>query len=298
MKKNSKKPTQLSKKELFMWENGTLIAFAIWPAVIVGSALINMLISWTFSWSELIIDYMIGVVIGITFYYGTVGEVTGVEHFFLTVSTGIFGLLKWVEVEKLREPETLFLVCAVATVGSVLLTAALDRGAAALKNPESPGGVILSILIFPMKAPFALITSLLGLILGGIGMIAMAIRKSSASPGAVTKGGVAFIGGTIFFDWGLSGRHATTFGSVVNVFKGRTAKVIEHELYHSRQYIYLRDWLGVFYFTIAGIWGIVSSAIAAATGKNPSFQTAHFFRADSSKEVGNPLERAAYNNWP
>ena len=63
-----------------MWDNVWLLAFLIWPAVIIGAALLNMLISWTFSWSELVMDYLIGAVIGVCFYFGMNGEVIWLEH--------------------------------------------------------------------------------------------------------------------------------------------------------------------------------------------------------------------------
>lgn len=42
-----------------------VITFLFWPAVVLLSAGINMLVSWTFSWSELIFDLLIGFVAGI-----------------------------------------------------------------------------------------------------------------------------------------------------------------------------------------------------------------------------------------
>jgi hypothetical protein len=64
--------------------------------------------------------------------------------------------------------------------------------------------------------------------------------------------------------------------------------IIDHELYHSRQYIYLHDWLTPTWL-LGGIWGLFS---ARAAGKSVTFE--FFSAASNSRELGNPLERAAY----
>lgn len=265
-----------------MWDNLALVTLVLWPAVILTAALLNMLFAWTFSWSELVIDYLVGVVSGLSFYFGTNGSVSGVEHFFLMVSTGLFGLLKWAGIAALADPQTLFLVSAGAVIGATLLTAALDHGALALGNQMSVGGGLLSALIFPLKLPFALVTSAVGLLLGIIGTIVGLANR---------KGGFGFLGGVLYFEWGLPGLHATTFGCVVNVFAGKMSSVLGHELYHSRQYIYLHDWLGVFYFTLAGLWGLLSAAAAK------SFSARYFYAAHTSREFGNPIESVPYRRW-
>ena len=101
--------------------------------------------------------------------------------------------------------------------------------------------------------------------------------------------------GALFFGWGRSGRHATTFGWVVNAFKGDIAGVVKHELYHTRQYIYMHDWLGIFYFTYGAVWGLMSAMIEA-NSKKTAFDAAYAFRGKASggEEVGNPIEIAAY----
>ncbi|PKM44475.1 MAG: hypothetical protein CVV05_12085 [Gammaproteobacteria bacterium HGW-Gammaproteobacteria-1] len=268
-----------------MWDNVALVALVLWPAVILIAALINMLFAMTFSWSELVIDYLIGVVIGVCFYFGTTGQVSGIEHFFLMLSTGLFGLLKWAGVDALADPQVLFLVAAGSVIGATLLTAALDYAALALGTTMSVGGGFLSAFIFLLKAPFAMVTTVVGLVIGLIGVIVGLVNG---------KGGFGFLGGVFYFEWGRGGPgdvHATTFGSVVNVFAGKMSSVMAHELYHSRQYIYLHDWLGVFYFTVAGLWGLISSAAA----KN--FSVYYFYAADRAREYGNPIETVAYRKW-
>jgi len=52
-------------------DNFAVLTFLFWPAVVLVCAGINMLITWTFSWSELVFDYFIGVALGACFYAGT-----------------------------------------------------------------------------------------------------------------------------------------------------------------------------------------------------------------------------------
>ena len=157
-----------------MWDNVWLLAFLIWPAVIIGAALLNMLVSWTFSWSELVMDYLIGVVIGVCFYFGMNGEVKWFEHLFLMVSLGLFGLLKWVGVSYFADPQTLFLWTVVSIGIAVPLTGGLDW--ATVEIGDSSGGRrvgrgILSFFIWTLKAPFTLITPAVGLLVGVIDLI-------------------------------------------------------------------------------------------------------------------------------
>ena len=265
-----------------MWDNVFLVAFVLWPGVVLVAALLNMLLVWTFSWSELVMDYLIGIVIGVSFHFGTVGEVSAIEHFFLMVSTGLPGLLKWGGVAALQEPQALFLVTAGAVVAATLITGALDRAVLAIGTRMSVGGGLLSLLILPFKLPFALITTAIGLLIGVIGLIVGLVNR---------KGKLGFLGGVPYVEWGLPGHHATTFGAMVNVFCGPTHSVLAHELYHTRQYIYLHDWLGVFYFTIAGLWGLISSAAGR------SFDVSYFYRASRTREIGNPIECVPYRRF-
>lgn len=264
------------------FENVFVVTFGIGPAAVIGCALVNMLITWQFSWSELILDYLIGLAFGLTFYFGTVGEVNHLEYFFLTVSTGFFGLLKWFGAFSEMAPGDFFLLSTGVSAGAVLLTGALDYGAVAIGWSEGKKGanVALSILIFLLKWPFALVTSTVGLI---IGLIGLAARAGKSEP---VGDGVGFAGGVFWFEWGSnSGYHATTFGCVVNAFRGTISDTLAHELVHTRQYIYMHDWLGVFYFTIAGLWGVISSAASS-----DPYEGRHLYAAHDSKEVGNPIE--------
>ncbi len=265
-------------------DNIYLLMFLIWPGVVLAAALLNMLVSWTFSWQELVIDYLIGLAIGLCFYYGKAADASTAENLFLMVSTGVFGLLKWAGVEALQDPSTLFGWTASWMVGGTLVSTALDRGAVAIGRNMSIGGGFLSGLIFCIKIPFALITTSVGLVLGLIGLIVGKVNG---------KGGFGFLGGAFYFEWGTSGTSATTFSSIVNVWGGKMSDpvhsqhLLDHELYHTRQYIYMQDWLGVIYFTIAPLWGLISSAASSS-----SFNASRAFSA--SGEVGSPIEVAAY----
>jgi hypothetical protein len=267
--------------------NAYLLTFLAWPMVVLVAAGLNMLISWTFSWQELVIDALIGMAIGLCFYFGTTGlteDHAGVQHFFLTVSIGLFGLLKWIGVEALQDHVTLFWVSAIGVIGATAASAVLDRVAVQVISRE--GDVrsgLWSLLEVGIKAPFGIFTTLVGIVIGIIGLFVARAHKPD--------GGCGFIGGVVYSQWGLAGEHATTFSSCINLFKGKINEVIDHELYHTRQYIYIQDWLGVVYFTIGALWGVISTA-ASGNATDLSFA----FRADGN--VGNPIEVPAYKlNW-
>jgi hypothetical protein len=139
-----------------------------------------------------------------------------------------------------------------------------------------------------------MITTIVGLLIMIIGLIARAAKSSDNG-----DKWFVFTGGALFLGWGSTGEYATTFGGVVNVFEGKIAKVIKHELYHTRQYIYMHDWLGVFYFTFAALWGVISAKIHA-DNKGVPFDGWLAFRAEvnGASEVGNPIEAAAYRLAP
>jgi len=277
-----------------MWDNTALLVLLVWPGVVVGCALLNMLISWTFSWSELVVDYLIGIIIGASFVAGTDVDASGLANFFLTASHGLVGLLKWLGADSLADPETMFKWSAGLMAGATVYSAALDHGSVAIGHDT--GAPFFSILLLPVKLTFAIFTTIVGLLIMVVGMIARGAKDEADDNG---DDWFAFIGGSLFFSWGNDGLHATTFGWVVNVFESTIADVMEHELYHSRQYIYQHDWLGVFYFTFGALWGLISSAIEGQSdGK--SFDSSFAFRAevDGGTEVGNPIEAAAYRLAP
>jgi hypothetical protein len=89
---------------------------------------------------------------------------------------------------------------------------------------------------------------------------------------------------------------ATTLGATFMVWNGKAKDVVFHELYHTRQYMYLHDWLIPFWL-FGGLWGLISAAIHNATlpkGTPGVDVLCHFSAASHDQERGNPLERAAY----
>jgi hypothetical protein len=282
--------------------NAFFLAFAAWPGVILGCALINMLCQWSFSWSELILDYLAGVVIGVLFYAGTDPKAEFAAHFFLVFSQGLFGLLHAMDVEALKERDVLFAVSAGALGGSVLLSGLLDRASLAIDTKPHWGNGLLSILIAVLKLPFSLFTTAVGTLIFLAGLVWYLIRKAQEDkndPATKDRVGIGHIGGVPYIEWDpkAGNARATTLGATFMVWSGKAEDVVKHELYHTRQYCYLHDWLIPFWL-LGGLWGMISAAVANATKSAPSVPDisvlCSFSAARHDKEVGNPLERAAY----
>jgi hypothetical protein len=279
-------------------DNVFFLTFLAWPGVVVGCALLNMLLQWSFSWSELCIDYLAGMTIGLCFYFGTEKKAHEVAQFFLVFSNGLLGLLHVCGVKALAHRDVLFGVSAGAMGGSVLIAGLLDMASNSISKSMNVWGGLLSILIAPMKLPFSFCTSGVGLLLWLAGLftfivrsIILAVKKANHTATAddeyITRVGI--LCGVPYVEWSpRSGMYATTIGSFVMVWAGPVDKVIRHESYHTRQYIYLHDWLMPFW-VIGGLWGLVSAQIVK---HSVSFDD--FAAASSSQEVGNPIERAAY----
>ena len=111
---------------------------------------------------------------------------------------------------------------------------------------------------------------------------------------------LGFLGGVPYVEWNTNvspGNYsATTVGSMFNVWFGSASDVVKHELYHTRQCIYFHDWMIPFWL-LGGLWGMISAAIANATKAPADPDIAvlkSFHTAQRGKEVGNPMERAAY----
>ena len=260
-------------------DNLFLCAFIFWPLVVVVSALLNMAITAVFSWSELVLDFLAGILIGILFHLGTDKHANAVEHFFLAFSTGLPGVLHWAKVHALETRTALFTACAIWICGSTLLAALLDRAAVAIGKEMSVGGGLFSILPWLCKYPFSLVTTSVGLLFFLVGIIRSFVGEN---------GRIGFLSGVAYVEWDTSGPgYATTIGGTVQVWTGNFSGLIEHELYHTRQCIYLHDWM-IPMWCVGGVWGLISSAIDG----NSSLKC--FYAAKHDKEVGNPIERAAY----
>ncbi len=110
--------------------------------------------------------------------------------------------------------------------------------------------------------------------------------------GLAPGGSIGFAGGMLYVQWSdaAGSSNATTLGGTVQIWNGKLAALMDHELYHSRQYIYLHDWM-IPMWLVGGIWGVISSAIADPSVKAKCFQAAR----KGQKGIGNPVEAAAYN---
>jgi hypothetical protein len=261
-------------------DNAFLMILLAWPGVIVACGLLNMLVSWTFSWSELIFDYLVGLAIGGFFMWGTADGAGGFAKFMLVFSHGLFGLLNVADVSLFASRGALFAWSAGGLGGALIVAGLLDRVALAIGGSMSVGAAFVSVPSWLLKVPFSLVTSGVGLLFFLVGIVrALAGRNGS----------VGIHGGVLYVEWSnASGSaFATTVGSTVQVWKGRLSRLVAHELYHSRQYQYLRDWL-IPAWLLGGLWGLISGAVAG----RPSIR--YFSTADALHEVGNPLERAAY----
>lgn len=283
-------------------DNVFFISFVAWPGVVLGCALLNMLFQLSFSWSELIIDYLAGVAIGLCFHFGTQKGAGPVEKFFLVFSSGVPGLLHVLNWKPIQPSDILFLVTAVTVGGSVVIAGLLDMATKAIGLEMSAGGGILSIFILPFKISFSFCTTAVGLVIWLAGLVWVIICKAqedSSDPSTVGRAAVGFLGGVPYveFDSQNNWQRATTLGATVMVWTGKASQLLKHELYHTKQYIFLHDWLIPFWL-VGGLWGMISAGIYNATKDNAakSIDVLCSFRAANgdSHEVGNPIERAAY----
>jgi hypothetical protein len=266
-------------------DNFFVVAILLWPGVVVVSGLLNMLVSGTFSWSELVFNSLIGIVAGAFLFLGTRPNPDGATAFFLVFSHGLPGLL-WLVSDGFRdmvggEASTFILAMAGFRVFATLWAAALDHGSAKLGAKLGPGQLFFGLLLAPAKLSFSWVTSGVGLLIWLGGLLNAIFGDGKAG----FAGGVFF---TEFKPGTKDGYYATTVGFVVNTWKGNTP--FKHELYHTRQYIYMGDWMIPFWL-LGCIWGVVSAAVAE--GQTVSTDLA--FGADDKKEIGNPLEVAAHH---
>lgn len=286
-------------------DNVFFLSFCAWPLILIGCALFSMMTQGSFSWSELILDYLAGILIGVFFYLGTQKKPHEAVQFFFVFSQGLPGVLHVAGVKALQSRDTFFLVSSVWMGGSVLLSALLDLATRKIGLSMNVGGGLLSILIFALKLPFSLCTTAVGYLFLLAGLIWFAIKKGQEDkndPSTECKVSIGFLGGVPYVEWyndeSDGSYRATTVGAMVNVWKGKISSVLKHELYHTRQYMYFHDWMIPFWL-FGGLWGMISAAIsnAAADPSVPNSTTdvlGSFHQARSDKEVGNPMERAAY----
>ncbi len=273
-------------------DNVLIVSLLFWPNVVVLCAALNMLISWTFSWAELIFDILIGVIAGYFLFAGTQPDPHPAVSFFFVFSHGVPALLWWItdrfaDLGQAMDPRDFIAWMALLRVGAVVWTAALDRVSTLLGSKLGWGAFFFSFLVAPAKLMFAMVTSAVGVLIW-LGGLVWAIASD---------GKASFAGGVLvdeFKPGSTSGYHATTLGWTVHTWYGKCP--YKHELYHTRQYIYMGDWLIPFWL-LGCLWGLISMAIAMALAdeakrKKMSISSQHAFGADG--EIGNPIEIAAY----
>ena len=256
-----------------------------------------MLISWTFSWSELIFDYFIGVVAGWFLFTGTEPNphaATLVLLRFLARTTSARTLVgtpiafrEW-----FSKPENFFWAmawnsrrgdCLVRRVGSSFRLSGRQIFAWAL---------LFFLCSVSCKSQLRLVHQRSGIsdLARGSGLGARYSNNEDRKKPGETMGKAGFAGGVFFdeFDPGTGDPPATTLGCTVHTWSCDTP--FKHELYHTRQYIFMGDWF-IPFWCVGLLWGIISAAIAK--GEDVSYL--HTVGAHKTKEIGNPLEVAAYH---
>ena len=152
-----------------------LFILVLWPGVIIVAALLNMLISWGFSWSELVIDHLAGILMGVFFSMGVLGDVRWYDHLLLTLFHGLPGLLKWLGFGFLNNPWIVFAFSASLIVGATIVAGLLDLATRALGSKMGIATGLISFLNWLIKLPFTLITPAIGLLIGIVGIIVGAL---------------------------------------------------------------------------------------------------------------------------
>jgi RHS repeat-associated protein len=146
--------------------------------------------------------------------------------------------------------------------------------ALALDQVDHPFTNVLSFIIKFARSP---LTTTIGLVIGGIGLITGDVDN------------VAFKNGLIVFEWdpGASGFSGMTWGGVVHLWSGSANDAaFEHETYHSYQYA---GWGDAFMpvYAVTGAWGLLSSALAGEP------QWTCFGGVSDNYTFGQPLELGA-----
>jgi len=264
-------------------DNVTVVALLFWPGVVLLCAGLNMLLSWTFSWSELIFDYLVGAISGYFLFAGISPDADAATKFFFVFSHGFFAWIYLIS-DSFRgaftDPASFFWTMAAIRLGATLWSTLLDHASVALGAKLDWAPFFFSFLVAPAKFSFALVPS-------GVGLLIWIAGLANAIFG---KGKAGFAGGVLFTEFapGAGGYHATTIGFTTHAWFGDMP--FKHELYHTRQYIYLGDWL-IPFWCLGVLWGLASAALAK--GHSVSAEVA--FGADKNDEVGNPIEVAAHH---
>ncbi len=240
------------------------LALVAWPVVVILCSLMNMLIWGKFHWAEpFLMAPIAGVLIGTAAWLSYVQIDHGFGRFcrgvYVIMSHGLFGILRLFGL--FAQPASFFRWSAIATVVVTLVASALDHAAVA-QDPTDAGAVGLSIPLFLIKAPFCVISTVIGLLIFAVGAAAFGKDPNRAG----------WVGGATWeeYDQASGDEWATTAGSTFHCWKGPVENVYKHELYHTRQCIYFHDIMYV-------MWAIGEIGHAA-----------------DGEPKGNPMETVAY----
>ncbi len=181
-------------------DNVLVITLVFWPVVVLLCAGINMLVSRTFSWAELIFDLLIGVVAGYFLYAGAQSGAQGVVSFFFVFSHGMLALIWTLTNGFMDKPADFFWAMAGLRIGATLWAAAWDNVSVALGAKLHWAPFLFSLVVAPVKMMFALATSAIGLL----------IWLSGLAWAIFGKGEAGFAGGVLFTEFGPGGAGAIT----------------------------------------------------------------------------------------
>lgn len=267
-------------------DNVFIVTLLLWPLVVLVCAGINMLVSWTVSWTELVLNLLMGMVAGFFLWGGSQSDPHGAVTFFFVFS---HGLIAWIYAATDgfggMAIESFIWLMAALRIGATLWSAAFDHLSVRIGSNAGWGSFIFSLVLAPAKLPFALITGGIGLL---IWLAAAAKSIYDRAKGKADPATVSFAGGIFVAEFAPGGHdyQATTLGFTSHAWLGDMP--FKHELYHTRQYIYYGDWLVPFWL-LGALWGLVARVIA---GDKTLRVATHAYAAEG--EVGNPLEVAAY----
>ncbi len=201
------------------------------------SALANMLIWMQFSYTELILDAFVGIGIGTCFWLFTNDDADNRAWWrtgLMVATQGIFGLLGLTAL--FPSVGWLFWFSAGSTLGATILASLLDHAAISLGGTMiTAGAVVLSVLLFLLKAPLGPISTVCGMLIWIAGLCHLGAAHT----------GAGFLGGVLYEEWDQAaspiGVQATTVGATVHCWRLRFCQNMCHELNHSRQCIYMHD---------------------------------------------------------
>lgn len=203
-------------------DNVLIVSLLFWPQVVVVCAALNMLISWTFSWAELIFDVMIGVLAGYFLYAGIQPDPHPAVTFFFVFSHGVPAIAWWLTdgfatLGTGMDPAAFIGWMALLRVGAVFWTAGFDRISTLLGARLGWGAFFFSFVVAPAKLMFATFTSAVGFLIWLAGLF-----------WAFGDGRASFAGGVLLTEFkpgSATNYHATTQAKMGRSMKKREIMV-------------------------------------------------------------------------